>query len=192
MDVRVVGLFNERAVVLINGKQHILKAGQTTREGVKLISADSESANLDIGGKMVKATLDGRVSARKRMAGEEALHISRNSRGMYTTPGSINGLTVSFLIDTGADRVAMNAAEARRLGIDFRATGVPVWIATASRVEMGWDVNLDSVKVGELELQNIEAVVLEGTQPPQVLLGMSYLSQLEMTAGHLMTLRKLD
>lgn len=190
-DIRVVGLFSERAVVLISGKQHILKVGQTTPEGVKLIAADSESADLQIDGKIVKATLDGRVTASKRTAETKEFQISRNTQGMYTTVGSINGLTVSFLVDTGATNIAMNAAQARRLGIDYRVTGSPMTVTTASGVESAWAVNLNTVKVGELKLHNVGAVVLEGVQPAQALLGMSFLGRLEMTnTGRLMTLHK--
>lgn len=190
-DIRVVGLFSERAVVLIDGKQHILRVGQTTPEGVKLIAADSESADLQIDGKVVKATLDGRVTATKRTPDTKEFQISRNTQGMFTTVGSINGLTVSFLVDTGATNIAMNAAQARRLGIDYRVTGSPMRVTTASGVESAWAVNLNTVKVGELKLHNVRAVVLEGAQPAQTLLGMSYLGQLEMTnTGRLMTLHK--
>jgi aspartyl protease family protein len=190
-DVRVVGLFSERAVVVINGKQHILRVGQATPEGVRLIAADSESAVLEIDGEEINARLDGRVTAHKRTAESREFQISRDTTGMFTTVGSINGLTVSFLVDTGATRVAMNAAQARRLGIDFRVVGRPMTVTTASRVERAWGVTLDTVKVGELVQRNVGAVVLEGDQPSQTLLGMSYLGRLEMThKGRLMTLRK--
>ena len=190
-DVRVVGLFSERAVVVIDGRQHILKVGQTTPEGVRLLAADSESALFEIDGKEVVARLDGRVTARKRTAQTRDFQISRDMAGMYTTVGSINGRTVSFLVDTGATLVAISSTEARRLGIDFRLLGKPMRVATASGVEPAWGVNLDSVKVGELELRNVGAVVLDGDQPAKVLLGMSYLGRLEMAnSGSLMTLRK--
>ena len=190
-DVRVVGLFSERAVVVIDGRQHVLRVGQTTPEGVKLIAADSESAVFEIDGEEVSARLDGRVTARKRTAVAKEFQIARNVAGMYTTVGSINGQTVSFLVDTGATRVAINSAEARRLGIDYRAVGKPMDVTTASGVERAWGVNLNTVKVGELGLRNVAAVVLEGDQPAKALLGMSYLGRLEMTnTGHLMTLRK--
>ena len=190
-DVRVVGLFSERAVVVIDGRQHILRVGQTTPEGVKLIAADSESALFEIDGEELVAKLDGRVTARKRTAQTREFQISRNMAGMYTTVGSINGRTVSFLVDTGATRVAINAAEARRLSIDYKVVGKPMSVTTASGVERAWGINLNIVKVGELELRNVGAVVLEGDQPATVLLGMSYLGRLEMTnTGRLMTLRK--
>ena len=191
MDVRVVGLFTDRAVLLVAGRQHLLRVGQTSPEGVKLVSASSESAVLLIDGEEVTARLDGRVSARKRTAAVKEVQVWRNTTGMYTTVGSIDGLPVSFLVDTGATQVAMNASQARRLGIDYHVTGKPAEVTTASGVERAWMVMLDSVKVGDLEVRNVSAVVLEGEQPQVTLLGMSYLGRMEISNdGRLMTLRQ--
>ncbi len=77
--------------------------------------------------------LDGRVSTRKKSPATQEVQIWRNTQGMYATTGSINGLPVSLLVDTGATQVAMNAAQARHLGIDYRVIGVPAAITTASR-----------------------------------------------------------
>jgi aspartyl protease family protein len=190
-DVRVVGLFSDRAVLLIDGQQHVLKTGQRGPGGVRLLAADSESALLEIDGREVEARLDGRITARKRTADVQEFQIWRNSAGMYTTVGSINGLTVSFLVDTGSSKVALNADEARRLGIDFRVRGTPTAVGTASGVARAWAVTLDTVKVGSLELHNVGAVVLEGNTPQHALLGMTYLGRLEIdNDGRLMTLRK--
>ena len=191
MDVRVVGLFSDRAVLLVEGRQHVLRVGQTSPEGVKLVLANSESAVLLIDGEEVTARLDGRVSARKRTATVKEVQVWRDTTGMYTTVGSIDGLPVSFLIDTGATQVAMNASQARRLGIDYHVTGNPAEVTTASGVERAWMVTLDSVKVGDLEVRNVSAVVLEGKQPKVTLLGMSYLGRMEISNdGRLMTLRQ--
>lgn len=190
-DVRVVGLFSGRAVVQIDGRQAVLRVGETGPRGVRLLAADSEAALLEIDGQQVEARLDGRVTARRREAQVAEFQVWRNSGGMYTTVGSINGLPVSFLVDTGATDVALNAAQARRLGIDFRVTGTAAAVTTASGVERAWRVTLDSVKVGELELRNVAAVILDGPQPETALLGMSYLGRLEITnSGRLLTLRK--
>jgi len=187
----VAGLFSGRAVLLIDGRQHLLKQGETSPEGVKLITATSEEAVLLIDGQQVTARLDGRVSARKRSPKVSEVQVWRGTSGMYTTVGSINGLPVAFLVDTGATAVAMNAGQARRLGIDFRVVGRQSGVTTASGVVKAWAVMLDTVKVGDLQLRNISAVVLEGAHPETVLLGMSYLGRLEIdNDGRLMTLRK--
>jgi aspartyl protease family protein len=191
MDVRVVGLIADRAVLLIEGQQCLLSVGQTSPEGVTLVSASSEAAVLLINGEETTARLDGRVSTRKRSAEVKEVQVWRNTAGMYTTVGSINGLHVSLLVDTGATQVAMNASQARRLGIDFHVIGQPASVTTASGVAPAWMVTLDSVKVGDLEVRNVPAVVIDGAQPAVTLLGMSYLERLEIVnEGRLMTLRK--
>jgi aspartyl protease family protein len=190
-DVRVVGLFSGRAVVQVDGRQAVLRDGETGPQGVRLVSADSEAAVLEIDGQRIRASLDGRVTARRHEVQVREFQVRRNNSGMYTTVGSINGLPVPFLVDTGATLVAMNSAQARRLGIDYRVTGTESTITTASGVERVWAVTLDSVKVGELEVRNVGAVVIEGAQPQTALLGMSYLGRLEIVnSGQLMTLRK--
>lgn len=190
-DVRVVGLFKERAVLTIDGRQRMLRIGQSSPEGVRLISADSESAVLEIDGRQIRTSLDGRVSASKKTRSRSEVQIRRDQTGMYSTVGSINGLPVNFLVDTGATQIAMNAAHARRLGIDYRVVGKPTAVTTASRVERAWSVVLDTVKVGDIELRNIDGVVLEGGQPDTILLGMSFLGQLQISnEGQLMTLRQ--
>lgn len=190
-DVRVVALFSERAMLLIDGKQHLMRPGETSPEGVTLISANSETAVIEVDGREVTARLDGRVSARKRTAQTKEVQVRRNPAGMYSTVGSINGLPVPFLVDTGATQIAMNSAQARRLGIDYRVIGKRSAVTTASGREPAWLVMLDTVKVGDLKLLNVSGIVIEGEQPEVTLLGMSFLGRLEITnSGHLMTLRQ--
>jgi aspartyl protease family protein len=190
-DVRVVGLFSDRAVVVIDGRRTVMRAGQTGPHGVKLIAADSEVALLEIDGESIEARMDGRVTARRQAAPASEVQVWRNPQGMYTTVGSINGLPVSFMVDTGATLVTLNSGQARRLGIDYRVTGSQSAVTTASGVEPAWSVMLDRVRVGELELHNVAAVVLEGAQPRTALLGMSYLGRLEISnSGRRMTLKK--
>jgi aspartyl protease family protein len=189
-DVRVVGLFSERAVVVIDGQQRILRVGERGPQGVRLISADSESAVLEVDGERFTARMDGRITKRKRSARQKEVQVFRNPRGMFTTVGSINGMPVPFLVDTGASTVAMNASQARRLGIDFRVVGEPANVTTASGVEDAWLVSLNSVKVGDLELHGVDAVIMDGEQPSTTLLGMSYLGRLQINNdGQLMTLK---
>ena len=191
VDVRVVGLFQDRAVITIDGRQRVLSVGQTSPEGIRLVSADSESALLEVEGQQIRASLDSRVSASKKARTVSEVRIQRDRSGMYFTVGSINALPVNFLVDTGATQIAMNGAHARRLGIDYRVVGEPAVVTTASGVERAWAVRLDTVRVGEIELRNIPAMVLDGAQPETILLGMSFLGKLQISnEGQLMTLRQ--
>lgn len=81
------------------------------------------------------------------------------------------------MVDTGASSIAMNAAQARRLGLDFKVSGTPVTVSTASGVEQAWRVYLNSVKIGSIEVLGVDAMVLDSEFPRDVLLGMSFLSR---------------
>lgn len=71
----------------------------------------------------------------------------------------------------------MNEGEARRLGIDYRASGTPMMVSTASGTVRSWRVMLNSVKLGGIELLGVEAAVVEGDYPTEILLGMSFLNR---------------
>jgi len=180
-DIHVVALFKDRAIVMIDGKQHLLRTGDSSPEGVKLVSADSVAAVFEYHGRTLERQLDGRVyAAAESPKGHDDVLIFRDKRGMFKTVGSINGLPVKFLVDTGASSVAMNSAQARRLGIDFHVQGEPTYVSTASDVTQAYQLKLDVVKVGSIQLRNVVAVVIEGAQPREVLLGMSFLGHVEM------------
>lgn len=180
-DIHVVALFKDRVMVMIDGKQRLLRSGDSSPEGVRLVSADSVGAVFEYQGRTLERRLDGRVhAAAESPQGRDDVLIFRDRRGMFKTVGSINGLPVGFLVDTGASSVAMNSTQARRLGIDFRVQGEPTYVTTASDVTRAYQLKLDVVKVGAIQLRNVTAVVLDGAQPTEVLLGMSFLGRVAM------------
>ncbi len=188
--ISVLGLFNNKAVVIIDGKRRTLAVNQASPEGVTLISADGSSAVLEIAGKRKVYPL-GQAGANFSTPKQTAVNVYRNPQGMFTTSGSINGFPVDFMVDTGATFIAMNAPQAKRLGIQYRMDGQPVMTNTASGTAMGYQVTLQRVRVGEIELRDIDAIVLEGNSPTEVLLGMSFLGRLEMQhSGQVMQLKR--
>jgi len=189
--VVVVGLFKDKAVVRIDGHQRVLAVGQPSPEGVTLISADSGGAVLEVNGRRARYALDSGVSASFAPPKEAVVQIWPDSSGAYLTDGSINGTPVRFMVDTGANVMALSASEALRLGIDFRA-GMAGSVRTASGVSRAYRIKLDSVKVGDIEVHSVDAVVLPGSQPAQVLLGMSFLQGLKIeNQGRAMLLKQL-
>ncbi|WP_126456150.1 retropepsin-like aspartic protease family protein [Sulfuriflexus mobilis] len=191
IDIIVMGLFRNKAIVKIDGKQHILKPGKASPEGVLLIASDSNGAVLEFEGSRNTYVLGSHISTRFKRDKQPSVSIFRNERGMFTTVGSINGFPVNFLVDTGASSVAMNRKEADRLGIDYRLHGTPIGISTASGFERGWRVRLDQVQVGDVELRNVEGTVIDAVSSSGVLLGMSFLGRLEMNnSNEAMKLKK--
>ena len=186
--VVVVGLFQDRALVEIDGKRHMLREGQE-RDGVLLKSATSKQAVVVIEGKESRFGLGGRIGGAfaKPEFKEETLWA--NQRGEFHTVGQINGQPVSMLLDTGATLVAINGNLANRLGISYKNNPSGM-VATASGVVRAYQVNLDHVSVGGIRLYSVNAAVLEGNFPQTVLLGMSFLNRLQMEkTGQSMILR---
>lgn len=189
-DIIVLGLFKNKAIVKVDGIQRTLKKGKKSPEGIVLIFADSDMAILEVDGKEQEFKLGRHVSTsykQKKLA--EAKIMPTN--GMYFTTGFINGQQVNFLVDTGATWIAMNIHQARSLGINFRYTGKRSAVSTANGVVPVYRVILDKVRVGEIELRNVAAGVLEGDSPSEVLLGNSFLNRVEMQRqGQVMFLRQ--
>jgi len=179
-QLEVQGLFANKAVLLIDGNRHVLAVGETSPEGVKVIAADSKSTTLEVDGKRKRYLLGNTVSTSfaKRETVKEQIYA--NANGMFMTHGSINGHSVRFIVDTGATSIAINANDARRLGIQYRLDGIPTTTSTASGVAQAWQVKLKSVKVGKLRQRNVDAVVIDGNHPTEVLLGMTFLNRLKV------------
>ncbi|HYG31727.1 MAG TPA: retropepsin-like aspartic protease [Methylophilaceae bacterium] len=189
--VNIVGLFNGKAVVMINNaKPRTLSAGQTA-DGVKLISADSKKAVLEIEGKRRELGMGQAASVSGNSASApSSVVLYSDSAGHYLTDGHINGVTLKFLVDTGASVVAMNSVDALKAGIDYKQ-GTRMPMHTANGVIQAYRVTVNTLKLGGVTLHQVEAVVNEGESPPFVLLGMSALNRLDMKReGITLTLTK--
>ncbi len=178
--VGVYGLFKDKAILVIDGKQRRLRAGETSPEGVKLVRADSKEAVIEIDGVQSTRGLGTHIDSRFAEPESRAVQIYPVRGNLYAIVGSINGYPVNFIIDTGATFVSMNERHARRLGIDFAVEGRPAMSQTASGVVKAYLVKLKRVKVGEIELTDVEGSVHEGNFPTEVLLGMSFLGRLDI------------
>ena len=98
--------------------------------------------------------------------------------GHYLLDGQIDGNTLTFLLDTGATAVAVPLQVAESLDLP---RGAPVQIRTANGTVTGWRTRLGMLQLGDIRLQNVEALITPGMDGDQVLLGMSALKQLEFT-----------
>lgn len=178
--VTVVGLFKDTAIVVIDGTRRLLRSGDTSPEGVTLVSADSKEAVLEIDGEQKRYGLGGQIGGTYKKPDQVTVRIWPTPNRMFAVLGSINGYPVDFIVDTGATLVSLSGQQARRLGIDYRVVGTPSQSSTASGIAKIYLVNLDRVKVGDIELRNVGGAVHDGDFPPATLLGMSFLSRLNM------------
>ena len=177
-DIALVGLLPGRALVVIDGGQRqSVAVGATTAEGVKLVALESGAALFEHAGKTRRVRIGERIVS---VPGAERATITliSDARGHFVVPGSVNGVSMRFLVDTGATFVSLGASDARRAGIDA-TRGVPAMTMTANGLVRVWGVRLASVKVGEIMLNNVEASVHE-QDLPVALLGMSFLNRMEI------------
>lgn len=179
-DVRVHGLFGKSAVLVIDGKQRLLKQGQTSPEGVTLISSDKSEAVLEVGGQRVTLGLSQHISSNFQAAKMAEVRIPRGHNGHYFVSGFINGRSIDFMVDTGASAVALNINQAKALGIDYR-NGQKIKINTAGGVTDARDVVLNKLTIGNITLYNVRCIVNIGSHPTMALLGNSFLSKVQMT-----------
>jgi aspartyl protease family protein len=179
VEIDVLGLFKDSAIISINGKQVLLKLGMTTKEGISLVSADSRGAVIKFNDELMNLDLSSKISAHYTPPTGATVAISR-ANNQYRTTGSINGRPVMFLVDTGATVVAMNAKHARGLGLDLRQAK-PFNATTASGQVKSLQLMVSQMSVGDIKVNNVSVAVLPGDFPVDILLGMSFLRNIEMS-----------
>ena len=191
-QLNVVGLFSGKAVVAINGSApQTISAGQT-KSGVKLISADSESAIFLVEGKQqtLKMGQAASVAGGSASANNSPVSLYADQAGHFFGNLSINGASLKYVVDTGATTVALNSGDAKFAKIDYEK-GERINMSTANGEVSAYLVKLNTLKVGTIILNNIDATVNEGGSPTVVLLGMSALNRLDMKRENsIMTLSK--
>jgi aspartyl protease family protein len=187
--VKVIALFSNKALLQVGDKQKVVSKGETF-EGVTLESASGRGAVVVIDGEAMALGLNQSIAGNFKKRDSVTIRIAPDARGMYYARGSINGHSTSFLVDTGATNVTLSGSKANTLGIDFRQ-GVPGMANTAASVVQVWQIKLSSVRIGGIELNNVNATVIPGNKPSDVLLGNSFLGRTEiLQADSVLTIRK--
>ena len=191
-DINVVGLTAGKAVVVINnGKPLAMKAGQVSPEGVRLIDATSESATFEVNGKRQTLTMGQSISTGGGTTGTRRATLIADNGGHFLTTAEVNGISMKFMVDTGASLVTLSSGDAKRAGINYLA-GQKAMLQTANGVAPAYRVKLDTVRLGEIELANVDGVVVEGNvMGEHGLLGLSFLNRVNMQReGSTMTLTR--
>lgn len=165
-----------RAWINVNGKLVKLKPGEISKDGVELFTASEDEVIIRVEGKRYKY-----YKGNKRgILFEEEVIIRRDfASGNYWIDGLINGESVTFIVDTGASFVTLSKKMARDMRI--RTGNNKVTVQTATREEKAFLVMLDSVSVGGIELHEVPALITNHDNPPNPLLGMSFLKHMEIS-----------
>ncbi len=179
----VIGLSQDAAVLKIDGEYRVLRVGETSPEGVVLISADTEQAILEQAGcrktyQLSKQNNNSQINSTNM----PSVHIQPNAQGLYRVAGEINGLPVVFLVDTGATNIAMSSIQAAYLGLmseqnDDKKGKLAI---TTSGAIKTYRIQLEQVKVGSIRVNHLEAVIFEGEYPLDILLGMNFLAYVDI------------
>jgi aspartyl protease family protein len=187
-SVTLQGMLGSKALLIVDGSAPKSVAPGDTHRGVKVVSTSGDEAVVEISGKRhtlrvgdapasVGATgATGATGGGARRGGRIVL--TAGSGGHFITQGAINGQTVQFLVDTGATSVAMGVPEAQRIGLNYKAGQLGAG-STANGIVPVWHVKLASVRIGDVEIYDVNASVLPSGMP-YVLLGNSFLNRFHM------------
>lgn len=180
-----------KALLMIDGMPRTVAVGSTV-QGVKLVSTGSQEAVVEVGGKRVVLRLGAsQVNLGGGGGGESGTRIvlTAGLGGHFITSGSINGQSTQFMVDTGASVVSIGQADAERMGLKYKQ-GRPGYANTANGQVPVYSITLTSVRIGDVEIQQVAAIVLPAPMN-HVLLGNSFLSRFQMTRNNdVMTLER--
>ena len=190
-SVSMSGSLGDKALLVIDGAPRTVATGATV-QGVKLVSVSGSGAVVEVKGKRVTLDMGGaqvNLGGAPSDGGGTQIVLTASSGGHFLANGSINGKAARFLVDTGATYVSMGAAQAQELGVDF-SHGQRGMSSTANGQIVVYKVKLASVRIGDVQLYDVDGLVSQ--QPmPAVLLGNSFLTRFQMKRDNdTMTLTK--
>jgi len=120
--------------------------------------------------------------------GTREVILQRNRSGHYVASGTINGQPVVFFLDTGATMVSIPERVANRLNL---LKGIPIAVSTANGTITTYATKLDSIALGAIKLHKVRASINPYSPDDKILLGMSFLKDLEFTQrGETLILRQ--
>jgi len=118
------------------------------------------------------------------MPSSARVNLENNSISFYKSDNNhfmidaeINSKTIIFLLDTGASSVSICYSDAIKIGINVNQLKFSIPVETASGLAYAAPVTLPKIKVGNIIVQNMQALVIKGSHTS--LLGMSFLSRLK-------------
>jgi aspartyl protease family protein len=180
-NVTLSGMLGARALLVVDGAPPKSVGVGESHRGVKVLATQADQALVEIDGSRQTLRMGEtpvQLLAQGRDAGAEKIVLHAGSNGHFVTAGQINGRAIQFMVDTGASYIGISVADAERIGLNYKS-GQPVAMGTANGGVSGWLVKLNSVRVGTVQLHEVDAVVTPGAMP-YVLLGNSFLTRFQM------------
>ncbi len=182
-SVALAGMLGNRALLVVNGSAPKTVAAGDTHQGVRVISTSGDQAIVEQSGKRITLRVgDAPVSMGGNSGGGakgNRIVMQADRGGHFFASGSVNGRAAQFMVDTGATSIAMSSADAERAGINYK-NGQQTLVGTANGTVPAYRVKLDSVRIGDVEIFGVDALVTPSSMP-YMLLGNSFLSRFQMT-----------
>ncbi len=179
--VALTGMLGDKALLVVDGGAPKSVATGDTHLGVKVVSTLANTAVVEVAGSRQTLRVgDSPISVKGKPGTSEnsKIILQVGSNGHFVSAGQINGRMVQFMVDTGASLVSLSLAEAERIGLNYKA-GQMIRMNTANGVSQGWLTKLSSVRLGTVDMYEVDAVVSAGGMP-YVLLGNSFLNRFHM------------
>ena len=181
-SVTLTGTMGGKALLIVDGSAPKIVAVGDSYQGVKVLSTQGDTAVVQVEGKRMNVRVGDLPASVGEQAGSTArgdkIVLSVGDGGHFMAQGSINGKATQFMVDTGATTVAMGASDAARIGLDY-TSGKPVRMNTANGATLGYLLKLNSVRIGDVDVANVDAIVTQQAMP-YVLLGNSFLTRFSM------------
>ena len=132
----------------------------------------------DVGHRISLGLIPGSAVTRLADDGTVRVQIGRDRGGHFSVEGSVEGVPVRFLVDTGATTIALTARDARRIGFTEGELRYTQPIMTANGRAFAAPVTLGSVSIGGIERRGVAASVAAPGALSQSLLGMNFVGSL--------------
>jgi aspartyl protease family protein len=181
--VAINGTLGDKALLIVDGGFPKSVAIGATHKGVKVVSMQGNTVVVEVEGKRLTLRVGDAPASVGSNAGQQSsgtrVVLAAGPGGHFMSEGQINGRIVRFMVDTGATSVSMGVAEAERIGLKY-ANGDRVQMSTANGVVQGWRMTLDNVRLGDVTIGGVDAVITPVSMP-YVLLGNSFLNRFQMS-----------
>ena len=182
-SVGLAGMLGGKALLIVDDSAPKSVAVGESFRGVKIVSTQGDQAVMEIAGKRHTLRVGDAPASVGAGAGADTggtkVVLSAGSGGHFFTQGQINGRAVQLVVDTGATMVSLSKSDAERVGLNYKS-GRPIQMSTANGVIPGWQIKLASVRIGDVMVYDVDAIVSSGAMP-YVLLGNSFLARFQMT-----------
>jgi aspartyl protease family protein len=178
-EVTLVGVFGDKAAILSidGGAPKTVKVGQKLGD-LTVTTVEKDRATIEIEGKRRVLVRGQTYSSAAGGSDRQSVTLFAGAGGHMLAEGMVNGGAVRFVVDTGATLVTLPGSDAVRLRIDYRK-GEAGTMQTAAGPTPAYRVKLDTVRIGGIEINNVDGVVIEKGLGV-ALLGMSFLNRVEM------------